>query len=635
MRHARELSKEGWKGILQDIINQGRPQDPPRKIFKPKVDLPILDSYQEGAGPEFWEKFPSNLKFPGKSMIDPDALERLLKKYKVVSPLIEPVLNDLRYGAALGCRGDARKPTRSSNAPSALEFGRETTDAVAAWVLNGFVYGPVDISDVPAGAKINGIMCKLKPNGAVRVINNMSSPKGKSVNDGIRKEEFPAPMSSTTKFLRIVVKAGPGGWIFKCDWGDAYKHVAVCDADVELQWFSWLEKYFAELCLVFGGVSSVGLYDRTAKVVALLVRTIAEFPADMMGQHLDDNFGAAPAHSRDLHRLDDTYKWVAEEIGVRLAPRDDPEKSFAPCHKGVILGVEYDTETWTWAIPQTRLDRILISLFDILEARTADAKEVESLVGKIIHVKPLVPDGRFHIDALLRAQAKARKYGGRIEVDERLRNQLTYWRVLLPLCSGRIRIPDPDEGMPAWTIDAYTDAAGGNQVTPWQGLGAVCGQFWTYIPWSRQINFGRDAAGKLLARKMSFLEMLGPLVIVSAGATMCGGQPVRVWVDNIGSVDIWRKGYSPRCKFTTSVARATAVVARGISCRLDVAKIRRCSNRGSRMADALSKAAFNKMIGEWVGPLPDAAKVPRVLLRWLEDPVPTDTLGEEILAEIL
>lgn len=620
---------------MQEVIDRGRPSEPEMKIFKPKVDLPVLDSYRGGADQDFWDKFPKNLKFPGKSLIDPDIFEGLLKEYGVVHDMTIPVLNDLRYGASLGCRGEARLPTRSSNAPSAFEYGRQTTDAIAAWVVNGFVYGPVERHEVPAGAKINGIMCRLKPTGAVRVIENLSSPRGKSVNDGINKAEFPAPMSSTTKVLRMLHRAGWGAFIYKCDWADAYKHLAVCDADLELQWFSWLGKYFVELCLIFGGVSSVGLYDRQAKVVGALVRKVADFPLELMEQHLDDNFGAAPGHTNDLHRLDEAYQWVAGKIGVRLAPRDDPEKSFAPCHKGVILGVEYDTIFWTWAIPQVRLDRMLVSLYDVLAGETVELKELESLVGKIIHVRPLVPGGRFHIDALLEAQTLARRTSGKIKIGDRLRNQLVYWRVLLPVCSGRIPIPDPDQAMPAWTIEAYTDAAGGSLRTPGLGLGGVCGQWWFYLPWSRAINVGVDDKGKKLAEKLSFLELLGPLVIVSAGAVFCRGQPVRIWVDNIGSVIIWRKGYSPKCAYTTTVAKAISVVATGICCRVDVVKIRRCSTPGAIMADALSKAAFGKFTRRWIGPLPDAGRVPMVLRRWLLDPVPSDTLGDEILAEIV
>ena len=348
----------GWSRLIAMEMEKSPPSLLKMKIFKPKVDLPVLSSYGGGASQGFWDKFPINLSFPGRSLVDADRLESLLLQYGVKSPPVALVLNDLRHGAAVGCRGSFRLPSVSGNARSAIEYGRQTTDAIATWVRKGFVYGPVDRSEVPPDAKINGIMCVPKPNGAVWVINNLSVPEGRSVNEGINSDEFLAPMSSTVKWLRILNKAGKGCWIFKCDWADAYKHLAVCDDDIALQWFSWLGKYFAELCLIFGTASSVGLYDRLAKVVCLLVRTIAKFPEDMMEQHLDDNFGAAPAGSWELHHLDDTYQWVAKEIGVQLAPRDDPGKSFAPCHSGVILGVEYDTISWTWAIPQDRLDRI-------------------------------------------------------------------------------------------------------------------------------------------------------------------------------------------------------------------------------------------------------------------------------------
>ena len=636
MRVMREACKRGWSQVVELEMRKGKPLEPPKKKFKPKVPLPTLENYREDPPEGFWSLFPKNLTFPGKSLVDADRFEELLREYKVVSPLIKPVLNDLRHGAVLGCKGYYRLPSKSSNAKSAIEHGRQTTDAIASWVTKGFVYGPVEECELPSDAKINGIMCVPKPNGAVRVINNLSAPEGQSVNEGIDKEEFPAPMSSTTRWLRVLHKAGPGCWIFKCDWSDAYKHLHVADADVSLQWFSWLGKYFAELCLIFGGTSSVGLYDRLAKLVCLLVRKVAQFPADMMEQHLDDNFGAAPAESRALHRLDSAYQWVAKEIGVQLAPRDDPGKSFAPCHSGVILGVDYDTKAWTWAIPQERLDRILRTLHEVLEADSVELKVLESLVGKILHVRPLVPDGRFYVDKLLKAQAMARERSGSIRITSELRGQLGYWRVMLPVCSGRLPIPDPDRGLPAWALEVYTDAAGGSLRSPGLGVGAVCDGWWVYMPWSKCINWGaKDENGKMLGRKLSFLELLGPLLVLAAGARMCANRPVRVWVDNAGSVHIWRKGYSTACSYSTAVARAIAVVARGLGCRVEISKITRCSTPGAEMADALSKGAFGRFLGLWRGPFPEAAVIPRALRGWLESPDVSADLGASILAELV
>ena len=116
----------------------------------------------------------------------------------------------------------------------------------------------------------------------------------------------------------------------KVDWSDAYKHVAVNLEDTNLQWFQWGGMAFKELCLIFGGVCSAGIFDRLAKVVLFIVIQKSGFHAYMVCQHLDNCCAAAPFDSSILEHYDDTLASVAQHLGVKLAPRDDPEKSFAP-----------------------------------------------------------------------------------------------------------------------------------------------------------------------------------------------------------------------------------------------------------------------------------------------------------------
>ena len=67
---------------------------------------------------------------------------------------------------------------------------------------------------------------------------------------------------------------------------------------------------------------------------------------------------------------------------------------------------------------------------------------------------------------------------------------------------------------------------------------------WFYIPWSTRVNCGAwKVEGKKVGRKLSALELIGPLVAITVFARRCRGQPVRIWVDNAGSVGIWKKGY--------------------------------------------------------------------------------------------
>ena len=87
---------------------------------------------------------------------------------------VDRVLEYLRIGAEIGCKGIYRSSTSSSNVSSAYECGREVTDAIAGWIADGYAYGPVGEDEVPAEAKVSGIMVKKKPNGSARVILRIS-----------------------------------------------------------------------------------------------------------------------------------------------------------------------------------------------------------------------------------------------------------------------------------------------------------------------------------------------------------------------------------------------------------------------------------------------------------------------------
>ena len=267
------------------------------------------------------------------------------------------------------------------------------------------------MSQVPKTAKFSGIMTRPKPNGSVRIILNLSAPVGQAVNEGIDNSQFPTSMSSTTKWLRVLHRAGRNAKKCKVDWSDAYKHVAVRAKDTDLQWFQWGGCAFKELCLIFGGVSSAGIFDRLAKIVLFIVVQKSGFRHDMVCQHLDDCCAAAPFNSNALELYDAVFSEVAIELGVKLAPRDDPEKSFSPAQSGIILGVHYDTTSWTWSLPEEKLIRLLHLLRSFLSVDSCQQHLIWMAVGKLQHIKALVPSGKFNIDHLIRANSVSLEHG--------------------------------------------------------------------------------------------------------------------------------------------------------------------------------------------------------------------------------
>jgi len=630
---------KGWKVLLTGVILAGWMADVEKKIFKPKYELPLLDDYNSPIEGQYWRQFPENKAVIGKSRINHERLLELAHTYGCEDwDRLFRVCQDIRYGADIGCTGIGRMPTVARNAKSAVKFGQQVSDAVADWLEKGFAAGPFLEEQVPEGAKINSILCREKPNGAVRIILNLSAPEGISVNDGINKEDFPAIMSSTNMWLEVLHKAGQGAWIMKVDWSDAYKHLHVRRQDLDLQWFSWLGRYFQELCLIFGSASSPGLYDRMAKTALDLILRKAKFPKDYVCQHLDDTAAACPADSDALVAFDEVYTEVAEYLGIKLAPRDDPEKAFKPSKSGIVFGISYDTVNWTWGLPKDKLQRLANQIRWITEQHSVRQDEIQSVVGRIIHIKPLVPEGRFHVDHLMRLNNVSTRKDEHIPLDAHFKRQLYFWYIIVATCNNKAGIPAPETVAAPWAVQCYTDAAGGSLEGPGKGAGAVIPElgWWAYMPWSRSINDGSwQVQGKKVSRKLAALELIGPLITITTASEQLYGKPIIFWVDNQGSCAIWAHGYSNTCALSTTIVKAIATVASALGCRVHIKKIRRCSDPGASMADALSQADFYKfkqLGGDQLQAEP--ARIPLTLMKWCVKPTPDDDLGGKLLREL-
>ena len=118
----------------------------------------------------------------------------------------------------------------------------------------------------------------------------------------------------------------------------------------------------------------------------------------------------------------------------------------------------------------------------------------------------------------------------------------------------------------------------------------------------------------------------------------CRRRPVRIWVDNAGSVRIWNKGYSSYCRLCTTLVKAISVVAAGLGCRIEIVKITRCSSGGAVMADKLSKGDIRGCLEEGrrsgLALVAPPAAIPEPLLKWACLPVPDDDLGHVLLAHM-
>ena len=199
-------------------------------------DMPWLSNYAETPGDEFWRVFLYLSWEKGKQIqgtINPIKLYRMATKsnYPDMATVIE-IIEDIKHGRDIGCRGVNLCPSVSSNAPSAYEHGQKVTDSIADGIRKGIMIGPMQKDQIPfQSIKTNDIMVKLKPDNSARIILNLSMGTPYSVNDGIDNDQFEVYMLSTVRWLRAIHLAGRGCYITRGDGrkGDQQFIIAVID----------------------------------------------------------------------------------------------------------------------------------------------------------------------------------------------------------------------------------------------------------------------------------------------------------------------------------------------------------------------------------------------------------------------
>ena len=423
---------------------------------------------------------------------------------------------------------------------------------------------------------------------------------------------------------------------------DAYKHLHVRESDIPLQIVEWGGCYFVDRSVTFGMASSPGLYTDVSGAVKEIARADSKTRAKNLFQVLDDcgHLGS----EKDTDAFYQSYKRIGLSLGVKLAEGED--KSFPASRKGVVLGLEYDSTSWTTGFPLSKWTKMLDMVLDVIESETIESKFIEVLSGKLEHYKDVIsPQGRWERGFILKetggdgkpAKGRVRLQPRTVKVTPELRQQCQWWaRNLWLLRERKVSIPDPRPWFPMNFVALYPDAAGGSDTSVGNGMGGVV---WNeerpmvYSAWPQHIQTNRkDENGVKFARKLSMLEGVAALGTLSANADILRGKAVKILTDNKGLALAFNKAHS-RDLFTYSVMLALKDVARYLGIKLAVVWTARCSSGAEEVADHLSKARF-KEAGEVAGVPVVLKPIPLTLLNWLLRPRVTRLLGYAMLEEI-
>ena len=391
--------------------------------------------------------------------------------------------------------------------------------------------------------------------------------------------------------------------------------------------------------------SSPGIYHLVSSVVKMVALAKEGLPKKNTYQVLDDC--GYIGQRRDTVGFYGAYNRTGDNCGVKYAPKGDKEKSFEVDTEGTILGVKYNSISWTWSFCPRKLNKILVALFDVVEADQVEQRDLESLSGRIGHYKDIISPWarweRAHILYLAcsykkQKEGRFRKGPLMVKVTDELRKQCWWWiHAITAATKEESMIPDCRNWFPSNALTLFPDAAGGSDTSKGNGFGGV---IWdaedkpmVYGKWPPLIQTNmKDNSGNKFARKLTMLEGVAALAILCARPDLIRNRAVRILTDNRGLAMAYKKAHS-RDPFTYSVMLAIKDVAKYMNTQLAITWTPRCSSPGEQVADMLSKAKFVEA-AETAGCPVNLCKVPRTLLKWLEAPRVSRLLGLAILDEM-
>ena len=276
-----------------------------------------------------------------------------------------------------------------------------------------------------------GVIAKRNQPGQWRLILDLSSPTGHSVNDGTPKEPYSLHYASVDDAIRILLRLGPGALMAKFDVKSAYRNSAIHPEDRYLLGMRWRNHYYVDLTLPFGLRSAPYIFNCIASAVEWMLHN--NYDVRFILHYLDDFLTMAPAGSPECY----TNVAQARALFVRLGLPLHQDKCIGPTTCLTFLGIELDTITQTARLPHDKLDATLTMLQRWESKKTCSRRELESLVGSLQHACQVVQPGRTFLLRMINLPCGVRRPDHPIRLNLEFQRDLAWWLEFFRNWNGR------------------------------------------------------------------------------------------------------------------------------------------------------------------------------------------------------
>lgn len=643
---------------LQPHLRIHFPQPPAVQVFQKKLpQVPDLLSYKLPPPRSFWSNFPSLPipKVPRTPIIVQNLIDLVTSvKHHFTSSQEQraaTLIQELTQGAII----PLSKPLPAivvPNTPSVYEHGVQVTDTIGTWINDQFVAGP--FSTPPYNSFRSNSMIALEQKNKIRLVMNLTGPKGASFNDAVPEQALERVHMSTAKtFGYAIIDCGTKSLMSKFDMANAYKNIPTATQDLPLHGFMWLGSFFLETQLPFGSKVAVASFDRLGHTMEVITSYQTKFPASLRHRTLDDLPIVVPAGSPLGVQFCSNYKDNCQKIGLKLAPNcPNFAKAFENSTVGTVLGVQFNTELLTWSLDTKKCDAIQLRIKILMNASPVTLLEIQQLYGSLTdfsNMCPFLKAFRLPLQILLTSCSD----NGSILPTTQVVTDLKVWWAGVQSARSGLPIPARPVNPHMAKVCFVSDAAGArfqkrnNRFIPYgasqengaAAINQVDGYeniwFCAVLTWPDFFLYSaRDSKDHAYGCKTTTLEVIAMILPFLCIPHQLRGTHVLLLTDNLPLVYGWESRHVVHDVSASIFIRAIHMISFYLGTQVDVLHLPRNSTHSARLADALTrKSTTTTAVLHHVKGC--RSEVPAVLTSWLNSPTEDWMLANQLLKLVI
>ena len=449
------------------------------------------------------------------SPINVDRLEALLSAHPD-RELVSFVISGFRHGFDIGFVGPPVS-TRPRNLLSARSHPTPVTEAILKEVRRGHTAGPF-LSPPLLPFHCSPLGAVPKKDGTFRLILDLSSPRGQSINEGISKDQYSVRYSKFDDAIALVRSFGSSAFMAKLDIKHAFRLCPVRPDQWALLGYCWQDQFFLDTRLPFGSRSSPFIFNAFADLLLWLLIFICGISHAV---HYLDDFFLCSSSPEECQAHMDVMCSLFSELGIPLAQ----EKTVGPVQCVSYLGIEIDAHSQVVRLPVDKFNDLMSMLAFWQGRKKCTKRELLSLIGSLSFAAKVVKPGRMFLRRLIDLSTSVSSLNHHITLNSEGRADIAWWLEFLPSWNGVCFIQS--EPVTSVSLSLYTDASG-------VGFGAVFGQKWFSHPWPEDYS----------SFHINIKELFAIVAAVLTWGHEWHDQQILFFTDNSAITHVWRTGTS-------------------------------------------------------------------------------------------